>query len=62
MATSIFQKYSEKGMTGMDILVNAELEEEVILKFNNQSENIPQLDSPSNCEFSIDLGIENSNN
>lgn len=35
VATSVFQKYSEGGMTGMDILLNTHLEEEVLLKFND---------------------------
>lgn len=38
IATTVFQKYSEKGMTGMDILLNAHLEEEVLLQFNNSDE------------------------
>ena len=38
LATSVFQKYSEKGMTGMDILLNARLEEEIFLQFNNSDE------------------------
>lgn len=56
IATGVFQKYSEKGMTGMDILLNAHLEEEVLLQFNNSDE-ISVSRTPSS---KIDFDLESS--
>ncbi|XP_023245364.1 cGMP-dependent 3',5'-cyclic phosphodiesterase-like isoform X3 [Copidosoma floridanum] len=53
MATTVFQKYSEKGMTGMDILLNARLEEEILLQFNNSDE-IPASRSSSKIDFDLE--------
>lgn len=53
IATAVFQKYSEKGMTGMDILLNAHLEEEIILLFNNANELSVSQTSNSKIEFDV---------
>ena len=53
IATAVFQKYSEKGMTGMDILLNAHLEEEIILLFNNANELSVSQTSNSKIDFDV---------
>ncbi|XP_014238608.1 cGMP-dependent 3',5'-cyclic phosphodiesterase-like isoform X1 [Trichogramma pretiosum] len=55
IATAIFQKYSEKGMTGMDILLNARLEEEVLVHFNNFDEVSVSHSSESSTKMDFDL-------
>lgn len=54
IATAVFQKYSEKGMTGMDILLNAHLEEEVLLQFNNSDEISVSRTSSSKIDFDVE--------
>lgn len=54
IATSVFQKYSEKGMTGMDILLNAHLEEEVLLQFNNSDEISVSRTSSNKLDFDLE--------
>jgi hypothetical protein len=56
IATTVFQKYSEKGMTGMDILLNAHLEEEVLLHFNNSDEISVSRTSSSKTNFNLESG------
>ncbi|XP_011498847.1 PREDICTED: cGMP-dependent 3',5'-cyclic phosphodiesterase-like [Ceratosolen solmsi marchali] len=54
IATAVFQKYSEKGMTGMDILLNAHLEEEVLLNFDNSDEISVSRTSSSKINFDLE--------
>lgn len=54
VATAVFQKYSEKGMTGMDILLNAHLEEEVLLQFNNSDEISASRTSSNKIDFDLE--------
>lgn len=54
IAKAVFQKYSEQGMTGMDILLNAHLEEEVLLQFNDSDEISVNRTSTSKIDFDIE--------
>ncbi|XP_058803157.1 cGMP-dependent 3',5'-cyclic phosphodiesterase-like isoform X2 [Phymastichus coffea] len=58
IATAVFQKYSERGMTGMDILLNARLEEEVLLQCNNADETSMSQTPNSSSSSKVDFNFE----